>query len=154
MTWMFEPTGTQQPMATTSPWMPDAEADTLWAFIERAPVALLAADDERHIVRVNSRWCVMTGYERERAVGVRMDELLAPESRPGIEMRWGDLLSTGLATARIVMLRADGARLPMRYGACATVLPGVHVTACIAEPGQDARMLRPARARRAGQLTR
>jgi PAS domain S-box-containing protein len=154
MTRMFEPTGIQEPMATTSPWMSDAEAGTLWAFIENAPVALMAADDERRIVRVNRRWSVMTGYERERAVGVRVDELLAPESRPGIEMRWGDLLSTGLATARIVMLRADGARLAMRYGACANVLPGVHVTACLAEPGQDARMLRPARARRAGQLTR
>jgi DNA-binding CsgD family transcriptional regulator len=85
---------------------------------------------------------------------MRIDELLAPESRPGIEMRWGDLIATGLSTARIVILRPDNARITVRYGAFANVLTGVHVAAYFAEPGQDMRALRPARARRAGQLTR
>lgn len=151
---MFEPTANREPAALSTPWMAESEADVLWAFLDNAPVALLAADDERHIVRVNARWCDLAGYPYDSAVGMRLDELLAPESRPGIEMRWSDLLATGLATARIVLLRPDGGRLAVRYGAFANVLPGLHVAAHIAEPGQDGRVARPIRARRAGQLTR
>jgi DNA-binding CsgD family transcriptional regulator len=134
--------------------MPDSQEGVLWAFLDSAPVALLAADDERNILRVNHRWSDMTGYELDAAKTMRVDDLLAPESRPGIDMRWGDLLGAGLATARIVILRPDHVRVSIRYGAFANVLPGVHVAAYLAEPGQDTRGLRPARARRAGQLTR
>lgn len=134
--------------------MPDNEQDALWAFLDSAPVALMAADSDRNILRVNSRWCDLTGYDSDAATSARIDDLLAPESRPGIEMRWRDLLGTGLATARIVILRPDHVRVAIRYGAFANVLEGVHVAAAFAEPGQDTRALRPARARRAGQLTR
>src|SRR3954454_18200025 len=140
---MFEPTGNSEPLALTTPWMPDADRGILWAFLESAPVALLCADDERHIVRVNARWCDTTGYPSDQATAMRIDDLLAPESRPGIDMRWSDLLTTGLSTARIVLLRPDGSRLAVRYGAFANVLNGVHVAAYLPEPGQDNRMLRP-----------
>jgi DNA-binding CsgD family transcriptional regulator len=151
---MYEPTGNAGPVAPSSPWMPDSDKEILWAFLETAPVALMAADDNRQIVRVNARWSDLTGYDADVAVGMRIDDLLAPESRPGIEMRWSDLLGTGLATARVVILRPDHVRVAVRYGAFANVLSGVHIGAYLAEPGQDTRALRPARARRAGQLTR
>ncbi|HEX6713862.1 MAG TPA: LuxR C-terminal-related transcriptional regulator [Thermoleophilaceae bacterium] len=151
---MHEPTGNLGPVALTSPWMPESDQDTLWAFIDAAPVALLVADSDRRILRVNARWTDLTGYEADAAQQLRVDDLLAPESRPGIEMRWSDLLGTGLATARVVILRPDHVRVAIRYSAFANVLPGVHVAAYLAEPGQDTRALRPARARRAGQLTR
>jgi PAS domain S-box-containing protein len=134
--------------------MPNSEEETLWAFFEGAPVALLAADDDRRIVRANRHWCALTGHDPDPLESKRIDDLLAPESRPGIDMRWGDLLNSGLATTRIVLLRPDGSRLAVRYGAFANVLAGVHVGAFFAEPGQESRMLRPQRARRAGQLTR
>ena len=151
---MYEPTGNAGPVAPSSAWMPDSDKEILWAFLDTAPVALMAADDNRQIVRVNARWSDLTGYDADVAVGMRIDDLLAPESRPGIEMRWSDLLGTGLATARVVILRPDHVRVAVRYGAFANVLGGVHIGAYLAEPGQDTRALRPARARRAGQLTR
>jgi DNA-binding CsgD family transcriptional regulator len=151
---MYEPTGNAGPVVPSSPWMPDSDREILWAFLDTAPVALMAADDNRQIVRVNARWSDLTGYDADVAVGMRIDDLLAPESRPGIEMRWSDLLGTGLATARVVILRPDHVRVAVRYGAFANVLGGVHIGAYLAEPGQDMRALRPARARRAGQLTR
>jgi DNA-binding CsgD family transcriptional regulator len=152
---MYDPTRSNPaPVAMSSPWMPDAEKDVLWAFLDDAPVALMAADDDRQILRVNPRWSDLTGYEPEVAREMRIDDLLAPESRPGIEMRWRDLVQTGLGTARIVLLRPDHVRVAVRYGAFSNVLTGVHIAAYLPEPGQDARSLRPARARRAGQLTR
>lgn len=141
-------------MPLMSPWMADSDQESLWAFMDSAPVPLLAADDERHILRVNSRWTDLTGYDADAAAQMRIDDLLAPESRPGIDMRWSDLLGAGLATARVVMMRPDHVRVAIRYGAFANVLAGVHVAALLSEPGQDPRALRPARARRAGQLTR
>jgi DNA-binding CsgD family transcriptional regulator len=134
--------------------MSDAEEGVLWEFMNAAPVAIIAADDDRHILRVNDRWSDLTGYDVDAAKTMRIDDMLAPESRPGIDMRWGDLLATGLGTARIVVLRPDHVRISLRYGGFANVIAGVHVAACLPEPGQDARSLRPARARRAGQLTR
>jgi PAS domain S-box-containing protein len=152
---MFERTGNREPVAAVSPWLPSSDDHLLWAFLERAPVPLLVADDERRIVRVNEPWCEMVGYPEQQAVTMRIDDLLAPESRPGLEMRWSDLLGSGMATARIVLICADGNRLHVRYGAFAHVLPGLDVATFIAEPGQQAgRMMRPQRSRRAGQLTR
>ena len=150
---MYEATGNFAPVAS-SPWMPESDQSVLWEFIDSAPVALLAADDQRRILHVNARWCDLTGYAAEAAEALRVDDLLAPESRPGIEMRWSDLLGTGTATARVVILRPDHSRVAVRYGAFANVISGIHVGAYLAEPGQDGRTLRPARARRAGQLTR
>src|SRR3954452_4447291 len=150
----YEPTGNREPVALTSPWMPDSEEALLWGFMDTAPVALIAADDDRHMLRVNRRWTDLTGYGADASTTMRIDDLLAPESRPGIEMRWSDLLGTGLATARIVILRPAHVRVSIRYSGFANVLAGVHVAACLVEPGQDTRALRPARARRAGQLTR
>ena len=124
---MYEPTGNAGPVVPSSPWMPDSDREILWAFLDTAPVALMAADDNRQIVRVNARWSDLTGYDADVAVGMRIDDLLAPESRPGIEMRWSDLLGTGLATARVVILRPDHVRVAVRYGAFANVLGGVHI---------------------------
>src|SRR2546423_9031556 len=111
-----EPTGNLGPVALSSPWMSDSDQEVLWTFIDSAPVALLAADDDRQILRVNARWCDLTGYDADAATALRVDDLLAPESKPGIEMRWGDLLGAGLATARIVILRPDHVRVAVRYG--------------------------------------
>jgi PAS domain S-box-containing protein len=150
----YEPTGNPpSPVAASSPWMPASQESLLWAFFERAPVALVAADDDRRILRVNSHWCDLTGHGPDTVGRLRIDDLLAPESRPGIDMRWSDLLATGLATARVVILRSDHVRVAVRYGAFANVITGVHVAAYLPEPRQDVRGLRPPRARRAGQLT-
>lgn len=151
---MLEQTGNPQPVALTAPWMSDAETDVLWEFFASAPVALVAADDERRVVRLNDRWSDLSGYSAADAIGMRIDDLLAPESRPGIEIRWRDLLTAGLSTARVLLLRPDGGRIAVRYGAFANVVAGIHVAAFLSEPGQDNRALRPQRARRAGQLTR
>ncbi len=151
---MFEPLANPLPVAPVPPWLTTSEDEVLWDFIDRAPVALCAADDERHILRVNQLWSDLVGYPAAQAREMRIDDLMAPESKPGIEMRWADLLASGMAMARVVLMRENGSRLIVRYGAFASVIPGVHVAVYRMEPGQDARNTRPTRSRRAGQLTR
>lgn len=150
---MFEPTGNPQRVPLVSPWLSHSEEGVLWAFMETAPVALLAADDDRGIVRVNERWCALTGHAAADVQGLRIDDLLAPESHSALDLRWRDLLASGLGTARLVLLGPDGSRAAAQLGAFANVLPGVHVAACIAEHEPDAGVARAGR-RRGGQLTR
>jgi PAS domain S-box-containing protein len=151
----MDPTGLNMPAAlgSASPWMDFSEQDTLWSFIAMAPVPLLAANDQREILRVNERWSALFGYDADRARTLRIDDLLAPESRAGLDLRWNDLLQSGLSTARVSILRPGGERVRLRYAAFANVLEGVHLAAYLVERPTDARVVRPGR-RRTGQLTR
>src|SRR2546423_7866109 len=103
-TWMFpEPSGISQPVALAfaSPLLPSSEEDLLWRFVDRAPVALVVVDDERRVHRVNDAWVQLFGYTAEEMRDKQLDDLLAPESRPGIGMRWNDLMTNRAATARV-----------------------------------------------------
>src|SRR4051794_6276579 len=140
---MYEPTVNPGAVALTEPWMSEADTDVVWAFFENAPVALLAADDQRQIQRVNSRWSDLTGHDVDAAIGARIDDLLAPESRPGIELRWSDLLTAGLGTARGVLLRPDGAPPPRRYGGLADPVPGPPFSPFFPEPRHGGPAPRP-----------
>src|SRR6476620_5239333 len=98
-TWMFpEPSGISQPVAPASPLLPSSEEDLLWRFVDRAPVALVVVDDERRVQRVNDAWLKLFGYTVDQVRDKALDEVLAPESKPGIGMRWNDLMSTRAAT--------------------------------------------------------
>ena len=71
-TWMFpEPAGIGQPGALASPLLSESEEDVLWQFVDRAPVPLLVADDERRVVRVNAVWSELMGYTAESPVALQ-----------------------------------------------------------------------------------
>jgi PAS domain S-box-containing protein len=129
--------------------LPPAEEDLLSRFLDRAPVPLIVADDRRTLTRVNGPWVELTGYPADRALGMRLDDLVTPESRPGLELRWADLIAAGAATARIGLICADGSRVEVRYSALAHVLAGHHVAVFLAQAAPQ----RDQRGRRAGQLT-
>jgi PAS domain S-box-containing protein len=133
--------------------LPASEEALLWSFVDRAPVPLIVADDDRALVRVNGGWTELSGYTADQSLALRIDDVLAPESRPGFGMRWSDLMNAGAATARITLLCADGKRVEVRYSAVANAVPGKHVALLLAQRGAQASLVRPARGRRAGQLT-
>jgi DNA-binding CsgD family transcriptional regulator len=133
--------------------MPSTEAAVLWGFVDQAPVPLLLADDARLLLRVNNSWINLMGYTSAEAVQMHVDDLLAPESRPGIGMRWNDLLAAGASTARVGLICADGTRLDIRYLAVANALPGHHLALFLTPQTSGVQTGRPTRSRRAGQLT-
>jgi DNA-binding CsgD family transcriptional regulator len=138
-------------LAAPTPSLLSAGDDALVAlFMDRAPLALALADDTRRLVRVNGPWVELFGYPGDHALTLRIDDLLSAESRPGLALRWSDLMSAGAATARIGVIRADGSRVDVRYSALAHVLPGRHMAAFLVQSPSPAR---PARTRRAGTLT-
>lgn len=153
-TWMFpEPSGISQPVALASPLLPSSEEDLVWRFVDRAPIALVVVDDERRVLRVNDAWVQLFGYTPEEMRDKHLDDLLAPESRPGIDMRWSDLMIRRATTARIRVVLADGQRAEVRYSALANVLPGRHVALFLSDTTPGTPPLRPTRSKRVGQLT-
>src|SRR5207244_2170830 len=95
---------------------------------------------------VNGPFIELFGYPADRALAMRIDDLVSPEARPGLGLRWTDLLTAGAATARVGVVAADGSRLEVRYTALAHVLPGRHVAAFLAQPGTIGRATRARRA--------
>ncbi|MFL5839971.1 MAG: LuxR C-terminal-related transcriptional regulator [Thermoleophilaceae bacterium] len=148
-----EPSGITQPVAFASPLLPATEEDLLSRFVDRAPVPLLVADDERRLLRVNDAWAQLFGYSADQVRNMRIDDLLAPESKPGIGMRWSDLIAAGAATARVRLILADGERAEIRYSAVANILPGMHLALFLGKPSAGGAPQRPGRSRRPGQLT-
>jgi PAS domain S-box-containing protein len=145
-----EPSANNHPARQASALLDPADASLLISFLERAPLPLLVADDDRRIVDVNGAWVELLGFTADGARQMRIDDLLSPESRSGLAMRWTDLVTTGAGTARVNLIRADGARVEVRYAAIANVLPGRHLAAFLSH-GPPPR--RPARGRRTGTLT-
>jgi PAS domain S-box-containing protein len=152
LTWMMfpDPSANNRPPALSAALLDPADTSLLGSFLDRAPLPLLVADDERRIVDVNGRWVELCGFTADRAREMRMDDLLTPDSKAGLSLRWSDLIATGAGTARIGVIRADGSRIDVRYAAVANVLPGRHLTAFLSHRPQRTRLTR---ARRAGTLT-
>lgn len=147
-----QPSGFGSPVSLVSPLLAPSEEELLWRFVDQAPVPLIAAGDDRVIKRINGRWSEVFGYTSDLVVGAKLDELLAPESKPGIAMRWSDLMASGASTARIAILYADGTRVEIRYLAVANAVPGTHLALFLTEQATPSTFGRP-RGRRAGQLT-
>src|SRR5437899_1713046 len=141
------PSGIRPSVALVSPILGANDEELLARFLDRAPLPLVVADDERRLTRVNGPFIELFGYPADRALAMHIDDLLAPEARPGLGLRWSDLMAAGAATARVSVVCADGSRLDLRYSALAHVLPGRHVAAFLAQPGA---LGRATRSRRAG----
>src|SRR4051812_44124132 len=101
-----EPSSIRRPVPLASPLLEASDEHLLAAFLDRAPVPMIVADDQRTITHVNDQWVDLLGYPRDQALRMRIDDLVAPESRPGLDIRWSDLVSAGAATARIGIVRA------------------------------------------------
>lgn len=150
---MLESTESPDSVGLITPWLAEEDADLLWHFMEVAPVALLAAGDDREILRVNDHWCRLTGLDQDEIEDKRIDDVVSQDSRASLDMRWRDVLQSGLATARLIVVCADGSRAKVRAGGFANILEGVHVGVWLREREDASSLRRPGR-RRAGQLTK
>src|SRR5256885_1575596 len=111
------PSGIRPAVAAVSPLLDSSDDELLARFMDRAPLPLLIADDERRVKAVNGPFIELFGYPADRALAMRIDDLVSPEARPGLGLRWTDLLTAGAATARVGVVAADGSRLEVRYTA-------------------------------------
>jgi PAS domain S-box-containing protein len=94
---------------------------------ERSATPMMLADDSRQYRDANPAACDLLGVTREQATSLRIDDLTAPEHRPGQDERWRKFMAEGTMSGRITLVAPDGRRLPVVMSGTANVLPGLHL---------------------------
>jgi PAS domain S-box-containing protein len=147
---MIDPT--EDPTVAESPLLPVSEEATFLRLFEAAAVALALTDDARRITRINRAFTDLLGYTPERALSMRLDDLVAPGTQSLALPAW-DVRSGGNRAARVSVLRADRSTIEVRYGALSSVIKGAHLVVLAAsKPGRATN--HAADRRHGGRLTR
>jgi PAS domain-containing protein len=91
--------------------------------------AVLLADDERRYVDVSSGVEAVIGIPGEFLLRRTIDDLMPPEDRQAVPALWNAFVADGRQEGEIILLRPDGARIPVRFRARAN-LPeaGLHAS--------------------------
>jgi DNA-binding CsgD family transcriptional regulator len=98
---------------------------------------LLVGDDGRYR-DCNAAACAVLGRRREQVIGLRAEELIAPERLP-LGPRWRRLVERGRLSGRTLLLGGDGTRVKANHLSVANVAPGLHLVVFVAvESEQDA----------------
>lgn len=107
---------------------PDAPPHRLFA---RSLNPMLIADDERRYVDANAAACLFLRLPREEICKLRIDDLTAPELRPGMDAIWADFLqgsySRGGAHTPWDLHMPDGTRVTVDLSSIPSFRPGRHL---------------------------
>ena len=103
-------------------------SSVLQAIYAHAQDAILLADDERRYVDANPAACALTGYTREELLARRIQDLTPPEDRAGLPAVWAEFRRRGKSEGDFLILRRDGALVPVHFSAVADILPGIHLS--------------------------
>jgi two-component system cell cycle sensor histidine kinase/response regulator CckA len=87
--------------------------------------AMLLADDRGTLVDVNPAACELFGAARERLMGRKVVECMAPEYDSASARR--ALLDQGYLRGYVPIVRADGSRREIEFTATANIAPGLHL---------------------------
>ena len=112
----------------------------LSALFDKTTTPMLLAGDNRCYLAANSAARELLGRSGEELTGLRVDDLVAPEARPGIPGLWREFLRSGSQGGEIELVRADGSRVSVTYSATANIVPGLHLTV-FPSPGREDEVL-------------
>lgn len=98
------------------------------ALFERQGDAVIVADDDTRIIRVNEAACAMLGRSREELVDLRVPDIVVEEVPDDARMLWDRFRSDSQQRGRISLRRGDGTVVLADYVATATVADGLHVS--------------------------
>ena len=85
--------------------------------LEEAADAILISDADGLYLEVNDRAVALTGYPREKLVGMRAPDLMTPESVEHLPLRLGELSPGRRLQQEREIVRADGSRVPVEIHA-------------------------------------
>jgi PAS domain S-box-containing protein len=103
-------------------------ADPLDGALEGIETALLIADDQSRVLNANRAALALTGYSEEDLASLHVPDVLAMNPMHAEEY-WRPFAVEGRQEGILVLLRKDGARVPVRYCAIKDVRPGLHLSA-------------------------
>ena len=90
--------------------------------VERAPVAILVADDEMRYVAANETACELLGYSREELLRLRVTDVA---SYPEAEGDFEAMISRGELMGRTTVTRKDGSPVTLRHRSSETAIAGL-----------------------------
>lgn len=110
---------------------PLVQAGLLGEAIDRAPDAVLVADESMRYLAVNQAACKLLGYTREELLGLRMTDVATyPEASDDFDEMMARRGKTGTA----LLQRKDGEQIAACYRAHETKLAGMTVYVAILWP--------------------
>jgi PAS domain S-box-containing protein len=110
---------------------PLVQAGLLGEAIDRAPDAVLVADESMRYLAVNQAACRLLGYTREELLSLRIDDVA---TRPGFAAEYDEMMAHRSKTGTAVLRRKDGTELAACYRAHETKLAGMTVYVAIVWP--------------------
>ncbi len=97
------------------------------AIVFHPATPVLITDDERTSVEVSMGVGKLLGLSREKIIGLKLDDLAAPEIKPAIPQLWNAFLQEGEHEGELMLTRTNGEPLPVIYKAKKNILPVRHV---------------------------
>ncbi|HKG10045.1 MAG TPA: PAS domain-containing protein [Gaiellaceae bacterium] len=110
---------------------PLVQAGLLGEAIDRAPDAVLVADESMRYLAVNQAACRLLGYTREELLSLRIDDVA---TQPGSAAEYDEMMAQRSKTGTAVLRRKDGTAIPTCYRAHETKLAGMTVYVAIIWP--------------------
>jgi PAS domain S-box-containing protein len=119
------------PQVSLSPWLVEnglRELQSLFRAVVFHPSSpILIADDDRNYQEASIGAGILLGLQREKIIGRRLDDFLAPALSPLVQERWQQFLKDGDQTGTLQLLRPDGTSYDVEYRARGSVLPVRHL---------------------------
>jgi PAS domain S-box-containing protein len=112
---------------------PLVQAGLLGEAIDRAPDAVLVADESMRYLAVNQAACRLLGYTREELLALRVSDVAA---YPGASDGHDEMMSRRGKTGTAVLRRKDGEQIAAAYRAHETKLAGMTVYVAILWPDE------------------
>ena len=102
--------------------------------LDRAPVAIFVADDDRRYIAVNEYACRLLGYPRDEllALGV-LDVAVNPHARDDYD----EMLASGFSTGTARLRRKDGEEIEVAYRASETSVGTMRLFVSVCWPAAD-----------------
>jgi PAS domain S-box-containing protein len=107
---------------------PLVQAGLLGEAIDRAPDAVLVADESMRYLAVNQAACRLLGYTREELLSLRMSDVA---TYPGAGDDYDEIMSRRSKVGTVVLRRKDGTEVGAAYRAHETKLAGMTVYVAI-----------------------
>lgn len=114
---------------------PLVQAGLLGEAIDRAPDAVLVADESMRYLAVNQAACRLLGYTREELLSLRMTDVAAS---PDAADEYDEMMAQRSRTGTAVLRRKDGTAIEAAYRAHETKLAGMTVYVAIVWPDESA----------------
>jgi PAS domain S-box-containing protein len=105
--------------------------------VQEAQDAIVLADSDARILDVNERASELYGYSREELLGLRLADLVPPETRQDLDAQLTTTREAGRTTHELTGVRKDGTRFPIEVSDRVFQVDGQHLIQAIIRDTSD-----------------